>query len=62
MSVTVRKYKRGGWEVDIRGDLPDGRTYRERRKSPVTSKSGSKRWGEARERKLLEELSKPKAQ
>ncbi|GMR23453.1 MAG: tyrosine-type recombinase/integrase [Acidobacteriota bacterium] len=62
MSVTVRKYKRGGWEVDVRGDLPDGRTYRERRKSPVTSKSGSKRWGEARERKLLEEFSKPKTQ
>ena len=62
MSVTVRKYKRGGWEVDIRGELPDGRAYRERRKSPVSSKSGSKRWGEQRERELLEELSKPKSQ
>ena len=62
MSVRVRKYKRGGWEVDIRGELPDGRAYRERRKSPVSSKSGSKRWGEQRERELLEELSKPKSQ
>lgn len=62
MSVTVRKYKRGGWEVDIRGELPDGRGYRERRKSPVSSKSGSKRWGESRERELREELSRPEPQ
>ncbi len=62
MSVTVRKYKRGGWEVDIRGRLSDGRVYRERRKSPLSSKSGSKRWGEQRERELLEELTKPKEQ
>ena len=62
MSVKVRKYKRGGWEVDVRGELPDGRVYRERRKSPVSSKWGSLRWGEARERELFDELSKPKAQ
>ena len=59
MSVTVRKYKRGGWEVDIRGELPDGRAYRERRKSPVSTKSGSKRWGEARERELIDERMQP---
>ena len=59
MSVTVRKYERGGWEVDIRGELPDGRRYRERKKSPVSSKSGSKRLGECRERELIDELSKP---
>jgi hypothetical protein len=62
MSVTVRKYKRGGWEVDSRGELPDGRAYRERRKSPVKSKSGSQRWGEDRERELFAELSKPPEQ
>ena len=62
MSVKVRKYKRGGWEVDIHGELPNGRAYRERRKSPVSSKSGSKRWGESPERELLEELSRPKTQ
>ena len=45
-----------------RGELPDGQAYRERRKSPVSSKSGSKRWGEQRERELLEELSRPKTQ
>jgi len=50
MSVTVRRYKRGGWEVDIRTVLPDGTTLRERRKAPVSSKSGAKRWGENRKR------------
>ena len=58
MSVKVRKYKRGGWEVDIRGELADGTEFRRRRKSPVSSKSGSQRWGEDRERELFAELSK----
>lgn len=62
MSVTVRKYKNNAWEVDIRGELPNGQPYRKRWKSPVTSKSGSKRWGEARERVLLDELSNPTTQ
>lgn len=60
MSTKVRKYKRGGWEVDIRFELPDGSEVRERKKSPVSSRSGSKRWGGQRERKLLEERSRPK--
>ena len=62
MSVKVRKYKRGGWEVDIRIELADGKESRERRKSPVSSKSGSQRWGEDRERELFAELSKPPEQ
>ncbi len=62
MSVKVRKYKRKGWEVDIRGELPDGRAYRKRWKSPLPSKSGSQRWGEDRERELFAELSKPQEQ
>jgi integrase len=53
MSVTLRRYKRGGWEVDIRTVLPDGTLLRERRKAPVGSKSGAKRWGEHRERELI---------
>ena len=53
MSVTVRKYKRGGWEVDLQITYPDGSTMRERRKAPVSSKSGARRWAEARERELL---------
>ena len=56
MTVTIRPYaKHGktGWEVDIRGKRPDGTTYRERVKAPVTSKNAAKRWGEEREHALL---------
>lgn len=53
MSVTIRKYKRGGWEVDLQITYPGGSTRRERKKAPVPSKSGARRWGEARERELL---------
>lgn len=42
-----------GWEVDIVLTLPDGKELRERKKSPVTSKSGTKVWGEQREAELL---------
>jgi hypothetical protein len=31
MSVTVRPYVNGGWEVDIRVQLPDGSVIRERK-------------------------------
>ncbi len=50
MAVKVRKYKRGGWEVDIIVRLADGKTVRERKKAPVPSKSGAMRWGQERER------------
>ena len=53
MSVTIRPYRGGGWEVDIRIVYPDGTIRRERRKSPIGSKSGAMRWGQARERDLL---------
>ncbi len=52
MSVKVRPYRQGGWEVDIRVRLPDGTWRRERRKAPVSSKSGAIRWGQAREREI----------
>ena len=53
MSVTVRPYRgqRGPWEVDIRFVRPDGTEFRRRKKAPVASKSGARRWGEALERK-----------
>ncbi len=55
MSVTVRQYRGGhGWEVDLRIRWPDGSTYRERNKAPVSSKSGAVRWGQDRERHLLQ--------
>ncbi|RMH36311.1 MAG: site-specific integrase [Deltaproteobacteria bacterium] len=61
MTVRVRKYKRGGFEVDIRVMLPDGKRHRERRRAPVSSRSAARRWGEARERHLaLHGLAKPR--
>ena len=49
MSVKVRQFKRGGWEVDVHVTLPDGQRIRERRKVHVSSKSAAKRWGEERQ-------------
>jgi integrase len=59
MSVIVRPYRRGGWEVDIRLILPDNSDHRERRKAPVATKSAAQRWGEAREREWYSELTHP---
>jgi len=53
MTVKIRKYRRGGYEVDIRFTWPDGEPFRQRLRAPVTSKSASQRWGEARELELL---------
>lgn len=61
MSVTIRPYINGGWEVDIRVELPDGTNVRERKKAPSTSKTAAQRWAEARERVLLVQ-GKPKPQ
>src|ERR1017187_2700740 len=58
--VKVTERKQGGWRVDIRIRLPDRTFYRERIKSPVPSKSGAQRWGEARERHLLQHGPKKK--
>lgn len=60
MSVKVRPYRNGGWEVDIAFRLPDGSRFRERTKASVTSKSAAQRWGEARERHLLKNGPVPK--
>jgi hypothetical protein len=57
MSVTIRKYKRGGWDVDIRVTLPDDSEHRQRRKAPMASKSAAQRWGEDRERGWYHELT-----
>ena len=42
-----------GWEVDIQVVLPDGTPVRQRKKAPVSSKSGALRWGKERERHLV---------
>jgi integrase len=62
MSVTIRPYRRGGWEADIRLRLPNGRRYRERGKAPGTSRSAAQRWAEDRERHLLLHGPQPKPQ
>ena len=53
MSVGIRPYRRGGWQLDIRLDLPDGRRFRERTVFRTAAKSAVRRWGQARERHLL---------
>ena len=53
MSVKVRKFRRGGYEVDIIVRLPDGTRLRERKKTPCTSKSAAQRWGEERQAILV---------
>ena len=53
MSVGIRPYRRGGWQVDIRLVLPDGRRVRERKVFRTASKSAAQRWGQDRERHLL---------
>ena len=53
MSVTVRPYRNGGWEVDIQWRLPNGCRCRERKRLTVISKAAAQRWGESRERELL---------
>lgn len=60
MSVTVRPYRRGGWEVDIQWRSPEGRRRRERRRVSVSSKAAAQRWGEAREREILVNGPRPR--
>ena len=55
MTVKVRPYKNTrGWEVDIVLTFPGRRRIRERRKAPVGTKAAAKRWGEDRERQLID--------
>ena len=54
MSVTLRPYRSGGWEVDITIRLPDGSQYRERKRASRFSKSAAQRWAQDRERYLLQ--------
>jgi integrase len=53
MTVKIRPYRKGGWEIDIMIRLDNGQRYRERRRAQVESKSGALRWGQQRERHLL---------
>lgn len=55
MPYYIRPYRkdRSKFEVDIKIRMPDGRIHRERKLSPVSSKTGSERWAQAREREIL---------
>ncbi len=56
MTVRVTQWRKNGkqgWEVDILFRWPDGTRYRERKKAPVTSESGARRWGQQREAHLM---------
>lgn len=63
MSVTIRPYRNGGFEIDIRVVSPDGtKQLRERKRSPLSSPSAAKRWAESRERVLFQRLMDPAPQ
>jgi hypothetical protein len=60
MSVTIRPYRKSGWEVDVAVVTPDGaRRARERKLSPLASKTAALRWAEGRERLLFQRLVNP---
>jgi integrase len=60
MSVTIRPYRKGGWEIDVSVVTPDGkRRARERKLSPLASKTAALRWAEGRERLLFQRLVNP---
>ena len=62
MSVKVRPYRRGGWEVDVLYRSPDGRRRRERKRLAVNSKTAAQRWGETREHEILVRGPSPRKQ
>ena len=53
MAVIVRPYRRGGWQVDVRLELPNEMPLRERRVFRTASKSAARQWGQDRERHVL---------
>ncbi|MBN1611758.1 MAG: site-specific integrase, partial [Polyangiaceae bacterium] len=53
MTVTVRQFRSGGWEVDIRFKWPDGTQFRKRAKAPVNTKAQARRWGEELQRETI---------
>jgi integrase len=54
MTVKIRQYRETNmYEVDISFRWPDDAPFRERRRSPVSGKTASMRWGQAREAELL---------
>lgn len=63
MTTYVRPYKNNPkkFEYDIKLRMPDGTMFRERKVSPVASKSGTERWAAAREREVILAGTTPQA-
>lgn len=55
MKVTVRPYRRGGWEFDISIEWPSGEKLRERRLSPLSGQEATRKYAEKRARHLYDE-------
>ena len=53
MAYKLRKYRRGGFEVDIRTVAPDGTEVRKRLRAPVMTESAAAKWASDRERELV---------
>lgn len=59
MSVSVRPFRKtgrannGGWEVDVRLRLANGKLYRERVKIAAATRADALRWGQDREANIL---------
>lgn len=54
MTYWIRPYRKtSSFEVDVQVRLPNGEWHRERRKSPVSGKTATERWAQAREREIL---------
>lgn len=53
IKISKHKTKAGKFVVTIRGRTPDGESFRDRRVAPTSSKSGTERWAQDRERFLL---------
>ena len=63
MTYYIRPYRHNPkkFEYDIKLRMPDGTNYRERKVSPVTTKSGTERWVAARERDIILAGTAPQA-
>jgi integrase len=63
MTVYVRPYRNdpNKFEYDIKLDMPDGTTFRERKVSKLSSRTGTQKYAEAREREIIKAGCAPQA-
>jgi integrase len=53
MPFKIRPYKRGGFEYDLRVELPNGQPYRERKRAPGKTETDAEKHATKRERELI---------